>query len=421
MTAVPTAAAGAVPAHLLPAPSAVRSSIGREAVHDGVGNVVAYNLRFGVRTSGEAPDLDLELADLVTRAFSQFPIERLGGGRRTLLVNLPRAMAVGAVPVPFGPQAVTLHLLGEYDVDDEVLAGLHVLLEQGFRLCVDATVGGDACEQLLPLVHLLRVAVPEPAPELPELVEYVRGCAPNAQLLAEQIPDVATYEACRAAGFDLFQGVLPTAAPERSAAAPVAGPSQAVCLQVLASLTDPASTTDDHQRIVAADPALSLRILGTVNSASGAGRQVESLRQALVLLGRRSLSAWVTLAAFGGRSSSREDMVDVLTRARTCELLAPWVLSPAEAPAAYAAGLLSGVVDVLGVDAAAVAHEAKLGPALVEVLVHRSGPVGVLVSAVEQFDRTGTTTGSLSTDRLDEARLAALASAIETVDAVLDA
>nr|WP_284290444.1 hypothetical protein [Angustibacter aerolatus] len=181
MTAVPTAAAGAVPAHLLPAPSAVRSSIGREAVHDGVGNVVAYNLRFGVRTSGEAPDLDLELADLVTRAFSQFPIERLGGGRRTLLVNLPRAMAVGAVPVPFGPQAVTLHLLGEYDVDDEVLAGLHVLLEQGFRLCVDATVGGDACEQLLPLVHLLRVAVPEPAPEPPELVEYVRGCAPNAQ------------------------------------------------------------------------------------------------------------------------------------------------------------------------------------------------------------------------------------------------
>ncbi|GMA88873.1 hypothetical protein GCM10025868_41230 [Angustibacter aerolatus] len=55
------------------------------------------------------------------------------------------------------------------------------------------------------------------------------------------------------------------------------------------------------------------------------------------------------------------------------------------------------------------------------MLVHRSGPVGVLVSAVEQFDRTGTTTGSLSTDRLDEARLAALASAIETVDAVLDA
>nr|WP_284290445.1 hypothetical protein [Angustibacter aerolatus] len=38
------------------------------------------------------------------------------------------------------------------------------------------------------------------------------------------------------------------------------------------------------------------------------------------------------------------------------------MLSPAEAPAAYAAGLLSGVVDVLGVDAAAVAHEAKARP-----------------------------------------------------------
>ena len=40
-------------------------------------------------------------------------------------------------------------------------------------------------------------------------------------------------------------------------------------------------------------------MLSSVNSAAGAGRRVESLRQAIVLVGRRTLSAWAMLAVLG--------------------------------------------------------------------------------------------------------------------------
>ena len=154
-----------------------------------------------------------------------------------------------------------------------------------------------------------------------------------------------------------------------------------------------------------------------MNSASGAGREVGSLRQALVLLGRKQLSAWVMLAALGGADGSREQLTDVLTRARTCELLADQVPGLARSTA-YAAGLLSGVVELLGADPAQVAREARLSHELTEVLVHRAGPVADLVHAVEEYDRSGQTFTLPAAD-VSRARLHALGLAIATVDSVM--
>jgi EAL and modified HD-GYP domain-containing signal transduction protein len=228
---------------------------------------------------------------------------------------------------------------------------------------------------------------------------------------------------------------------ERPAAARSAtvSPSQTISLQLLAALSSLDTTVAEVERIIAADPGLGMRILGTVNSASGAGRRITSMTQAIVLLGRRSLSAWVMLAALGGHPDGRrQDMVDVLTRARTCELLTS-LLVGIESSTAYAVGLMSGVVEVMGADPVRIevmgadpvriAKATRLDEEMTAALVHRRGQVGVLLAAIEQFERTGQVGPSpeppipgrpaITTADVARAHLHALGTAIDTIDSIL--
>jgi EAL and modified HD-GYP domain-containing signal transduction protein len=175
----------------------------------------------------------------------------------------------------------------------------------------------------------------------------------------------------------------------------------------------------DVERILSADPGLSLRVLGAVNSAAGAGRRVESLRQAIVLVGRRTMSAWAMLAVLGGHPAGRrEDLIRILTRARSCELLTP-LLRGVPPSATYTLGLLSGMVETTGADPVRAAREARLDAELTAALVEHRGPLGELLEAVEGYDRTSADSPFVATEVLARAHLQALGLAVTTIDGIL--
>nr|WP_284290835.1 HDOD domain-containing protein [Angustibacter aerolatus] len=122
-----------------------------------------------------------------------------------------------------------------------------------------------------------------PSRSLEAIVAHVRSIVPQALLLADRVADRAALERVAAAGFDLVQGYEPRPRHRTQGV----HPSQTVALRLLAVLSDEDSTAGQIEQIVAVDPGLSVRVLTTVNSAAGAGRQIASLRQALGLLGRR--------------------------------------------------------------------------------------------------------------------------------------
>jgi EAL and modified HD-GYP domain-containing signal transduction protein len=353
---------------------------------------------------------------VISTAFGEFGLHRLGE-RRNLYLNMTRTLITGEMPMPFGPHNVVLEIVEQLEIDDELLAGLLDLKQRGYRLAIDGHVGGPAHAQLLRLVDVIKLDVMVPGDDLGDLVSYVRSVAPQARLMAENVGDEETLVRCREAGFELFQGEhFQRTTGVRTGAV---SPSQTISLQLLAALSAADTTLAEVERIVSADPGLSLRILGSVNSAAGTGRQITSLPQAIVLLGRRSLSAWVMLAALGGNPDSRrEDMIDVLTRARTCELLTPRVIG-IEPATAYAAGLLSGVAEVMGADPVRIAKTTRLNTEMTAALVSREGKVGQLLEAVEQFERTGQTGSLVPTSEVSQAHLHALGTAVDTIDSIL--
>jgi c-di-GMP-related signal transduction protein len=129
----------------------------------------------------------------------------------------------------------------------------------------------------------------------------------------------------------------------------------------------------------------------------------------------------VMLAAIGGNPESRRgEMIDVLARARICELLSRRY-GGVDPSTAYAAGLLSGVVDVMGADPEQLVRGARLGEGLSTALLSHEGPVGALLDDVEAFDRTGKAPAAVPTSDMSSAQLHALDTAMTTVDAILGA
>jgi EAL and modified HD-GYP domain-containing signal transduction protein len=132
--------------------------VGRQAVYDRSGNVVAYELLFR-----DAPDADratnrgtYATSQVIVAAFTEFGIRELVGDRRCF-VNLTREFLVGDLPLPFEPGQAGLEILADVEVDDEVLAGVAVLDAQGYSITVDGFLVGQDREALLPYASYAKI------------------------------------------------------------------------------------------------------------------------------------------------------------------------------------------------------------------------------------------------------------------------
>lgn len=116
----------------------------------------------------------------------------------------------------------------------------------------------------------------------------------DGELLAADVPDWETFEGIRALGFQYFQGPF-FSLPQIVRDAKLR-PGSVTKLQLLRELNTPACEVLELADIIASDVSLSYRILQYINSASfGLRNQIQSIQQAISLLGLRELKRWATV------------------------------------------------------------------------------------------------------------------------------
>src|SRR5690606_18722551 len=191
--------------------------------------------------------------------------------------------------------------------------------EAGYRLAVNRDPGRPRAGSWLPGVEAVKFdmrAIDSAACQsvLPELKR--RGITAIAA-------HVETQEAFRRAaslGFDLVQGYFfcePEVITRRTLLS-----NQAVCLHLLAELAKPTLDLARIEAVVKSDVALSIALLRYLNSAAmGLGHRIDSIRQALVMLGERPLRRWGFLASIHalGKGKPHQLLLTALVRARFCE------------------------------------------------------------------------------------------------------
>jgi EAL and modified HD-GYP domain-containing signal transduction protein len=82
--------------------------------------------------------------------------------------------------------------------------------------------------------------------------------------------------------------------------------------------------------------------------------------------------------------ATEDQMITALTRARLCEIVASSVGTAPDA--AFMAGLIAGVADLLNLTPAAIAQQIPLSADIAEALVEGSGPIGEVLRIVAAYE-----------------------------------
>jgi EAL and modified HD-GYP domain-containing signal transduction protein len=396
-----------------PASDRPEVAVVRHPIADARANVVGYELRFGGAVDLGDPSRDAKVTSaLLVEAFGDIGLERLGG-RHPAWITMARNFLVEIGPPPVRPDRAVLQIAA-YPAQDDLLAVLQQLGRSGYTLALDAYDGRPDIPALMSLCSIVRVPVDRIGIEGDALDRAVAQPRANGSVLvATGVDDHEVFERCRDLGFTYFQGdwfAKPRLFRRRGVATSGLG-----SLRRLSELTAGDVSFEDLERIIGSDIGLSLKLLRYVNSAFFAlPRTVGSVREALALLGVRTVRRWATVMMISAIPDVPDELVGQgLRRARMCEVLAGSAL-PDERETMFTIGLFSVADALLDAPMAEVLDTLPFTLEIQAALLRREGPKGELLSAVIAYERGDFST--LSPGGADVSLAGAYRAALEWAD-----
>lgn len=296
--------------------------IARQPIFDASLNLFAYELLFRTSDSLSAPrDLDDDSATAAVLSTSEdVGLSRLVGEHRAF-VNLPRKFFTEPDLLPESTGQLVLEVLEHVELDEPVMQGIRTLAERGHTLALDDYVHDPRYAAVLPYVQIVKLEIPQIKPEdWREVIERLKQH--GVDVLAEKVETAEEFERLSELGCDYFQGYF-FAKPKVVSGRRLA-PNKLAMLQLLAKVNNPDTDVDTLSALVGQDVALAVRAMNYVNSAASAlNRRVESVREAVVYIGRETLRRWVTVAVMAKLDDKPSELITMsLTRARFLELIA---------------------------------------------------------------------------------------------------
>ncbi len=345
-------------------------------------NVVAYELLFrsGLVTSSGVTDDMAATASVIVNTFSHFGAQRVIGAHHGF-INVSTDLLMSDMLELLPSNQVVLELLETISPTAEVIQRCRILKAKGFKLALDDFVYDPAFEPLLDLVSFIKLDLVAINPlQLPHIVNNLKHRP--VQLVAEKVETVEQFKICCELGFSHFQGYFfarPTLLSGKKA-----DPAKVALLRLLAQVMGDAGNHEIEQTFKQ-QPSLSFNLLRLVNSvAMGLRNSVSSLKQALVVLGRRQLQRWIQLLIYtvGENSNQASPLLKLAaSRGKLMELLAR-AQNPGNSDyqdRAFMTGILSLLDILLGISMTEILAQLSLNEEVKAALLDNSGRLGQLL------------------------------------------
>ncbi|MBB5607064.1 MULTISPECIES: EAL domain-containing protein [unclassified Janthinobacterium] len=370
--------------------------------------LVAYELLF--RSTGQQQTAvvsdDVEATATVIAHAAELGMEQVVG-LQLAFINVD-AVALMSDFIRFLPHhRVVLEILETVRVTPELLARISQLRQAGFRFALDDVVGESSdVQQLLPLIDVIKVDIAQLSPDaLGGLVPTL--ALSRKKLLAEKVETVAQFEQCLALGFDFFQGYY-FARPVILTGKKMS-PSELTILRLLEMVQSDADHRD-IERCIQHDAIISLNLLRLVNTpAVSAGARIDTLGQALMLLGRRQLQRWLQILLYVKPGSGAPFASPLLqlatTRGKQLELMTE-KLRPGQhqyADIGFTVGIMSLMDALFSMQMSEVVSSVRVHGRVSDALLFRHGELGHMLALVEQVEQADD--GPATRAMLDELHL----------------
>jgi len=317
--------------------------VARQPIVDRQRQVHGYELLFRSQDGPlvDLPDAGRATARVIVDAMFAVGLDTLVGDTLAF-INVGRDLLIEGLPSVLPPRRVVLELGADVEADAETIAACQELRRAGFVLAIDDFVLTADTEGLLDLVSYIKVdfGFATTAAGRQRIGAVARPGGPG--MVAKRLETPDQFRAALDEGFTHFQGFF-IGRPVIERGKSVNG-AEVGRLRLLQRLQNPELSILDLEELVKPDATLCYQMLRTVNSAAFAqSRRVESIRQALILLGRDTVRRWVsvwTLAGLGQRAHPELIAMSAI-RARCCEVLGEIVGGDPLGAEGYLVGLCS--------------------------------------------------------------------------------
>lgn len=391
-----------------PAPSSIGSSstllcretlLGRDERIAGYRFVLRESTRNRIRRGSRV--VHHVYAEVITGSLLQADVPRLLG-HRSALVELPDSFLGHDSVLRLPPQNTVLALEridGEPLPDASVLIPqIHALRTRGYRIALHARSEDDIPAHLRREIDLVVIDSTGSDPEkVRALIAMLARDGCRAGVLALNLDSLEDFHFFHALGATWFHGPFITRREEWT------GRELSTDVADARPLLDALRGDADNAEVITLlkrNAAIALRMLRHANSAaSGLGRQIQSIEEALHLVGRKQLARWVVMALFtqqshGGRSHAALEAA--LIRARMMELLGN--VSGRDGETLFLVGLLSLVDVVMQVEMRSALDALAVSDEIRSAVLEGDGPHAALLELAIAWEHGDTgRIGDLST------------------------
>lgn len=296
-------------------------SVSRQPIYDDSENTFAYELHFrncDAEFSSENDSVP-ESSQIIANVFMEIGLKLLVGDKLAF-INLPHRYITDRNSIPFAKDKFILGIVADSELNEALLSAVSDLQAEGFTIALDDLDYDDAKKPLVEKCGIIEIDISKTDREA--LQAQVTQLKPLGKpILAKRVDSQDDFEFCKSLGFRYFKGTFlsePKVVKYKTLPA-----NKILLLNILAKTQNPDVELAELEELIGQDVGISFKFLRLINSANfGLSKKVESLHDALFLLGLKEIKSWVSLVALSNIDSVPQELTDMsLMRARMCKLL----------------------------------------------------------------------------------------------------
>lgn len=369
--------------------------IARQPIYDRNQSVYGYELLYRNGNIHNSADKngDRETLDVLVNSFFNFDIEELTY-RKFCFINFTEKLLISGIPANFPPQQLVIEVLETISPSDEVVKACKNYKRLGYTIALDDFVLDEEHKhllQLLPFIDIIKIDYPSTPAQAREKILRIKKVYP-IKLLAEKVETERDYLEAYKEGFDLFQGYFfnkPMILSKREIPA-----SFFSRMALINEIKRPEPDIFRITTIIENDLSLSYNILRMINKHFARKNKIQSIGQAIVLLGLKEIQRWIFILSLRESAEEQDEITKEvlhtsLVRAKFCEFFAKDTLKEEKGDPFFLTGMFSLIDTILHVPMEKIVADLPLQECVTEALLGRSNKqrnVLEIIIAIERAD-----------------------------------
>lgn len=278
-------------------------SIARLPIFDQKRRLWGYEL-FGVGGEAVSGIQGEETAALTVASGAYIALQQIVSSGKKIMVNFSEKNILRELPYALPPVLAAIKVSEQMCTRQAVSDSLGRLKGDGYMIAIEGFNGNPQCESVYQLADIICLdTFSRKKTDLAEMMEAIRPY--NTRKLASNVENPERFTLCQELGFNLFHGPF-FKSPQPLKIRKLSS-GQVSRFKLLKVIEQEEPDYAELAKAIQADVAISFRLLAYLNSAAfGLRQKINTIQQAIPLLGWRKMRSWLRVVLLTDMSQSGE-------------------------------------------------------------------------------------------------------------------